>query len=236
MLRVLPRLAPKGWAPSALRAYVVTDDKYMEGPGIGLVDKLVAAAEGGATMIQLRLKNQKTGTYVDLARATRTALDRFNPRPWLIIDDRLDVCLAAEADGLHIGDGDLSPKDARKWLGPDRILGVSTYSELPRIDEAIEAGADYVATGSLQASTTKKIKTIKGLDPIPGVHKHIDGRAGLVSIGGVDATLAQSSCAAGCDGAAAVSFILDGTTAEDVRDRTARLLDGAEQGVRSRSA
>jgi len=218
-----------------LRAYVVTDDKYLDGPGIGLLEKIRAAAEGGATMVQLRLKKVPTATYVDLARSSRQILEEFGEhRPWLVIDDRLDVCLVADADGLHIGDKDMDPVDARRWLGAGRILGVSTYGEHARIDAAHAAGADYIGTGSISSSTTKSSCVAKGVDPIPKIREHVAGRMGIVSIGGVDDALARATCAAGCDGAAAVSYILEGKTADDVRQRTANLLRGADEGIRER--
>eukprot|EP00928_Gymnodinium_smaydae_P011109 TRINITY_DN14141_c0_g5_i1.p2 TRINITY_DN14141_c0_g5~~TRINITY_DN14141_c0_g5_i1.p2 ORF type:complete len:237 (+),score=55.81 TRINITY_DN14141_c0_g5_i1:75-785(+) len=231
--RSFVRLAPCGWNAASLRAYVVTDDKYLDGPGPALVEKLVAAAEAGATSVQLRLKEVKTARYVELARATRAALDKLPHRPWLFIDDRLDVCLVSGADGLHIGDGDMDPADARRWLGDDRILGVSTYGEFDRIDAAFRAGADYVATGAIRASGTK-VCSAKGVEPIPGIRTYVGDRGGLVSIGGVDAELARATCVAGCDGAAAVSYILEATTLDEVRNRTRLLREAAEAGVAER--
>ena len=97
------------------------------------------ACGAGVTLVQLREKDVSTGRYYDLAQQVKTVTDRYHVP--LIIDDRIDVCQAVDAAGVHIGDADLPVDVARKLLGPDKILGVSAKS-VARAEAAAAAGAD----------------------------------------------------------------------------------------------
>ena len=118
-----------------------------------------ALASAGVELLQLRAKRHPTGAFLDLARATRDALDGSGVP--LLINDRVDVALMADADGAHVGAGDLAPPDARALLGPERILGVTAHdaAELEAVDPAV---ADYVGYGAVFGTNTRSGAEICG--------------------------------------------------------------------------
>ena len=115
-----------------------------------------AALRGGVTLLQLREKDKTTREYLELAQAVH-ALTRKYDVP-LIIDDRLDIALAMDAEGVHLGQSDLPIDLARRILGPDKIIG-ATAKTVPQAWEAYEQGADYLGVGAIYPTTTK-VKTI----------------------------------------------------------------------------
>ena len=115
-----------------------------------------AALRGGVTLLQLREKDRTTREYLELAQAVH-ALTRKYDVP-LIIDDRLDIALAMDAEGVHLGQSDLPVDLARRILGPEKIIG-ATAKTVPQAREAWEQGADYLGVGAIYPTTTK-VKTI----------------------------------------------------------------------------
>ena len=115
-----------------------------------------AALQGGVTFLQIREKDKTTREYLDLARKVHTLTRKYNVP--LIIDDRLDIALAMDAEGVHLGQSDLPIDLARKILGPDRIIG-ATAKTVPQALEAWQQGADYLGVGAIYPTTTK-VKTI----------------------------------------------------------------------------
>lgn len=217
--------------------YLVTDDKYITAD---FPQRVGAFIDGGVSCIQVRLKKANTAAYVEL---TRKVLEIARPRGVpVIVDDRLDVCLATEADGLHVGDGDLDPVIARRLLGPSRLLGISTYGEKDRIIVACgqDVRADYVAGGGVAVSTTKTYLT-KGAHALRGVKDFLVSlphSPPLVAIGGIGCGNAADVVLSGADGVACVSSLLDGPAAGDLQ-RTkelrkiidaARAADGEREG------
>src|SRR3954469_1725139 len=114
-----------------------------------LVDLVSAFVKGGAAVVQLRLKDATTGELLRLARAARPLCAG---RSLLVINDRADVARLSGADGVHLGQDDLPPREARKLLGPEALIGISTHS-----DAEIEAaeGADYIGFGPIFATGSK---------------------------------------------------------------------------------
>src|ERR671937_142533 len=139
---------------SALRLYLLADTGLLAPER--LVDAVSAALRGGVTAVQLRAKDATTLEQLELARALRRVC--HNAGAPLVVNDRVDVALAAEADGVHvghIGEEDLSPQDARKLLGPGAIVGVSVGSaQEARL--ATAQGASYVSAGPMFATQTKQ--------------------------------------------------------------------------------
>lgn len=131
--------------PNSLRLLAITDD-LRDGVG-GLVDRASAAVRGGATMVQLRLKNADPRTLVEVARALVAAL----PVP-VVVNDRADVALAAGADGVHLGAEDVPPRALRPALPRGFIVGASVGSDA---ELANAAGADYVGIGPVFATASK---------------------------------------------------------------------------------
>ena len=135
----------------SLKLYLVTN-RYQDSLE-SFLEKVETACRSGVTIIQLREKNLTTNQYYQLAKQVKEITDAYQVP--LIIDDRLDVCLAVDAAGLHIGDDELPVSVARKVLGPEKILGV-TAKTVKRALEAEGGGADYLGTGAIFPTTTKE--------------------------------------------------------------------------------
>ena len=118
--------------------------------------RVEAALQGGATILQLREKNRSTREYIALAEKVHVLTRRYGVP--LIIDDRVDVALAADAEGVHLGAEDRTGAAARRILGPDRIIGATAKTVPWAMDEAAQ-GADYLGVGAIYPTTTK-VKTV----------------------------------------------------------------------------
>ena len=114
------------------------------------------ALKGGVTLMQLREKNRTTKEYIELAQAVHEICRKYNVP--LIIDDRVDVMLAVDCEGVHLGAEDMPLEMARRLIGPDKILG-ATAKKVDVAKAAYEAGADYLGVGAIYPTTTK-VKTI----------------------------------------------------------------------------
>ena len=115
-----------------------------------------AALEGGITLMQIREKDRTTREYMALAEKVHALASRYGVP--LIIDDRLDVAMAIDAEGVHLGQSDLPIDIARRIFGPDKIIG-ATAKTVPQALEAYEQGADYLGVGAIYPTTTK-VKTV----------------------------------------------------------------------------
>ena len=115
-----------------------------------------AALQGGVTFLQLREKEKTTRDYLALAEKVHKLAQKYNVP--LIIDDRLDIAMAMDAEGVHLGQSDLPVHIARKLLGPDKIIG-ATAKTVPQALEAWDQGADYLGVGAIYPTTTK-VKTV----------------------------------------------------------------------------
>lgn len=115
-----------------------------------------AALQGGVTFLQLREKDKSTREYLSLAEKTHDLTRKYNVP--LIIDDRLDIAMAVDAEGVHLGQSDMPVHIARKLFGPDKIIG-ATAKTVPQALEAYEQGADNLGVGAIYPTTTK-VKTI----------------------------------------------------------------------------
>lgn len=118
--------------------------------------KVEQALIGGATMVQLREKQRTTREYIELAKKVHDITKRY--RVPLIIDDRVDVALATDAEGVHVGADDMPIELARKIMGNDKIVG-ATAKTVPWAKEAYKQGADYLGVGAIYPTTTK-VKTV----------------------------------------------------------------------------
>jgi thiamine-phosphate pyrophosphorylase len=183
--------------------YLVTDGPLCAARGV--IETVRAAVEGGATMVQLRDPGASARELVATAKAL-VALLRPRGIP-LIVNDRADVALAADADGVHLGQDDLSPRHARRLLGPGRVIGLSVGSpaEFAASEDELPF-VDYLGTGPLRVTTTKAdAGAAIGIDGLVAVRTLTN--LPLVAIGGIDAALAAEAAAAGADGVAVVSAI-----------------------------
>ena len=134
--------------------YFITDStNYSEEEFLYRVEQ---ALMGGITLLQLREKDKSTREYIDLAEKVHTLTKKYNVP--LIIDDRVDVALAIDAEGVHVGQSDMPVSTARKLMGYDKIVGATTKT-VPQALEAYEQGADYLGVGAIYPTTTK-VKTV----------------------------------------------------------------------------
>ena len=134
--------------------YFITDStNYSEEEFLYRVEQ---ALMGGITLLQLREKDKSTREYMDLAEKVHTLTKKYNVP--LIIDDRVDVVLAIDAEGVHVGQSDMPVSIARKLMGDDKIVGATTKT-VPQALEAYEQGADYLGVGAIYPTTTK-VKTV----------------------------------------------------------------------------
>jgi len=173
-----------------------------------------AAVRGGTTLVQLRDKASGTGQQVALARALKRALDPF--RVPLIVNDRVDVALAAEAAGVHIGQDDMAATDARRLLGPDSVLGVTVHHP-SEADAVVASRDDYAGMGPVfETSSKRQEDPAIAPDGLARLIRHLRGRLPgfpVCGIAGIDAGNAAAVIEAGADGVAVISALF---MAEDV--------------------
>jgi thiamine-phosphate pyrophosphorylase len=182
--------------------YLVTDPEITGGRDV--IDVVGAAVRGGVTLVQLRDKEAGGRALLEAARALKALLDPLAIP--LIVNDRVDIALAAGAAGCHVGQSDLPDEAARALLGPERILGLS----IDRVEQARALGfqdVDYVAYGTFAATTTKPdagapvggagLGAVRALTALP-----------LIAIGGIHGGNAADAVRAGADGIAVVSAIM----------------------------
>ena len=198
----------------ALRLYLVTN-RYQDSLE-SFLKKVETACRSGVTIVQLREKNLTTNQYYQLAKQVKEITDAYQVP--LIIDDRLDVCLAVDAAGLHIGDDELPVSVARQVLGPDKILGV-TAKTVKRALEAEEGGADYLGTGAIFPTTTKENAPITLISTLKTICQKV--AIPVVAIGGLTSENLDQLIGTGIAGVAVVRDLMQ---AEDVEAKTQAFL------------
>ena len=213
------------FSPGRWRLYAITDERIARGRSHLQVAE--AVLRGGADVLQLRDKEAGGGKLYRVALQLRK-LTRDAGIP-LIVNDRLDIALAVDADGVHVGPEDLPASVARRILGPGKILGVSTET----VEEALQAekdGADYVGVGPVfEARGTKgDAGEPVGLERIAQIRRRC--RLPIVAIGGINEGNARKVREAGADAAAVISAIVAADDVEQAARRLKRMLGGAEEG------
>lgn len=197
---------PRFSFPSPL--YAIAD--RMGRSGLSYIDLAQQICAGGAKVLQLRFKNGKdqkdraVREFLHIAYQVRIISQRYGCM--LIINDRADIALALDADGVHVGQDDLPLMAVRKVLGPDKIIGVSTH-DLAQAIEAQGGGADYIGFGPLFSTQTKETGyTARGLDQLRTIRSHVD--VPIVAIGGVNGQRAPAALDAGANAVAMISDIV----------------------------
>ena len=198
----------------ALKLYLVTN-RYQDSLE-NFLEKVETACRSGVTIIQLREKNLTTNQYYQLAKQVKEITDAYQVP--LIIDDRLDVCLAVDAAGLHIGDDELPVSVARKVLGPEKILGV-TAKTVKRALEAEEGGANYLGTGAIFPTTTKENAPITLISTLKTICQRV--AIPVVAIGGLTSENIDQLVGTGIAGVAVVRDLMQ---AEDIEEKTQAFL------------
>jgi thiamine-phosphate pyrophosphorylase len=205
--------------PFDLRLYLVTDRDLAAGRP--LEDVVAAAVRGGVTAVQLREKKLETAPFIATAVRLRALLA---PRGVaLLINDRIDVAREAGADGVHLGQSDASPVEARRILGPDAIIGLSVESPA-QARAAADQGLDYLGVSPVFATPTKGdtgpawglegLRRLRAATALP-----------LAAIGGLNAANAAAVLAAGADGLAVVSAIMAASDPEAAARELRRMID-----------
>ena len=197
-----------------LRLYLVTN-RYQDSLE-NFLEKVETACRSGVTIIQLREKNLTTNQYYQLAKQVKEITDAYQVP--LIIDDRLDVCLAVDAAGLHIGDDELPVSVARKVLGPEKILGV-TAKTVKRALEAETSGADYLGTGAIFPTITKENAPITLISTLKTICQTV--AIPVVAIGGLTSENIDQLIGTGIAGVAVVRDVMQ---AEDIEAKTQAFL------------
>lgn len=197
------------------RLYAIADADQTGGRPLDRVVEAMLA--GGVSVLQLRVKDRPAGEFL---RAALTVRERTARAGCLfIVNDRLDVALAADADGVHLGQEDLPLEAARPLMG-DKLIGVSTHS-LSQAEQAEQGGADYIGFGPVFDTRTKQTGySSRGLSMLESVSRRV--RIPIVAIGGVTADNAPQTWSRGADAAAMIGYL---TRGRDVSARVRRVLD-----------
>ncbi len=180
--------------------YFITDSTSV--PEDRFLPAVEAACKGGATIIQLREKNRSTREYMELAEAVHGVTKRYGVP--LIIDDRVDVALAIDAEGVHVGQTDMPVRMARKLMGEGKIVGATTKT-VPQALEAYEQGADYLGVGAIYPTTTKVVTILTSVDTLKEIVKAVP--ISVNAIGGLNKDNIHVLKGSGISGICAVSAI-----------------------------
>lgn len=199
--------------------YLVTDRKQ---PAPGTFEKVVEEAlKGGATLVQLREKEGDTGLLYERAVKLKQITKAYHVP--LIIDDRIDIMMAADADGVHLGQSDIPAALARKLIGADKIMGVSAGT----LEEAVKAekdGADYLGVGAMFPTATKKDADITTPETLRKIMDTV--HIPVVTIGGMNERTIPLFKGYGLSGFAVVSAIMASREPEKAARKLKRIIDG----------
>ncbi|EPS71077.1 hypothetical protein M569_03682, partial [Genlisea aurea] len=212
-------VARRPFDPTDLLLYAVTDSRMNRKWGRSIGEAVEAAVDGGATILQLREKDAETKDFLESAKTCRAICSgRGVP---LLINDRIDVAVASDADGVHLGQSDMPVSVARSILGPDKIIGVSCKTP-EQAEKAWIDGADYVGCGGVYPTSTKENNSVIGLEGL----KRVCGASKLpvVGIGGIGVSNARRVMELGMEnlkGVAVVSAVFD---RESILDEARALL------------
>lgn len=209
-----------------LLLYAVTDRAWTG--EISLEQQIEEAIKAGVTLIQLREKDMEEAAFIEEARRVKALTARYGIP--LIINDSVAVALAADADGVHVGQGDLDAAKVRKLLGQDKILGVTAKT----VEQALRAqadGADYLGSGAVFGSATKKDACPMTMERLREITAAVS--VPVVAIGGINQENIMKLAGSGVAGVAVVSGIFGaediGAAVRNLR-RSAEIITGMEQG------
>ena len=208
----------------SLAVYIITDSTLSHGRSH--VEVAREAIRGGADVIQFREKNMNGRDLIATARELQDLCRQAGVL--FLVNDRVDVALAVDADGVHVGQEDMPADIARRLIGPDKVLGVSTRTPELAL-KAQQDGADYVGTGAIYATTTKNVASgPRGPELIDRIKQVVS--IPVVAIGGITVENAPECILHGADGCAVISAVVG---APDIADATRRL-HAAIEGARGR--
>jgi thiamine-phosphate pyrophosphorylase len=205
--------------PIPPKLYAITDARLS---GLSHAEQVARLADGGARLVQLRDKHASPREfYREAQEALRVARERGVK---LIINDRADIALALEADGVHLGQDDLPPAAARRFLGDHLIIGYSTH-DLAQVKAAARLSVDYVAFGPVFPTRSKENPdAVVGLSLLARARAALDAAIPLVAIGGITRENARATLEAGADSVAVISALV--SESNEIARRTQEFLDG----------
>ena len=187
--------------------------------------KVQEACRSGVTLVQLREKECSTREYYELAKKVKSITDTYQIP--LIIDDRVDICLAVDASGVHIGADELPVEVVRNMIGNDKILGV-TAKTVERALEAEQHGADYLGVGAIYPTTTKVITHPTSIETLRKIATTVS--IPIVAIGGIKEDNMEPLKGTGIAGVAIVSEIMKAENIQEkcqsLRRKVAKILGG----------
>ncbi len=205
--------------------YVITDAKLS--PGRSHLEVAQAAIEGGASIIQFRDKEMSTRQLEETARKIKELTDEASIP--LIINDRLDVALAVDADGVHVGQDDMPAALARQLIGPHKILGVSAST----VEEALQAereGADYVSASPVFTTPTKPdAPPPTGLEGLRAIVEAVN--LPVIAIGGINEKNAAEVIEAGAQGIAVISAVISAPDIVAAARHLRETVEAARKGI-----
>ncbi|WMI81281.1 thiamine phosphate synthase [Anaerotignum sp. MB30-C6] len=190
-----------------LLLYAVTDRTWLNGRR--LADDVEKALLGGATFVQLREKDADFDTFLEQAKEVKEVCKKYGVP--FVINDNIEVALAVDADGVHVGQSDMEAGSVRERLGADKIIGVSTRT----VEEALlaqERGADYVGVGAMFNTSTKLDASDVSFEGLKEICTGID--IPVVAIGGISLNNVEELSGTGIDGVAVVSALF---AAQDIK-------------------
>lgn len=203
--------------------YFITDSTGMNEKDF--LEKVESALKGGVTLLQLREKEKTTREYINLAKKVKKITSQYNVP--LIIDDRLDVALASCADGVHLGQMDMTVADARKIAGDGFIIGATAKTPSQAII-ACEEGADYLGVGAIFPTTTKVKTVITSVDTLKEICNNVPVPTN--AIGGLNKDNINVLNGSGISGICVVSAIMKSDNpeleAKKLKEKTIQLLGG----------
>lgn len=209
----------------SLLLYAITDQSWLNGQT--LYDQVEQALQGGATFLQLREKHLDYDSFLRLAKDIKPLTDRFGVP--FVINDNVDVALACDADGVHVGQTDMYSQNVRQKIGPNKILGVSAQT----IEQALEAeknGADYLGVGAMFATATKEEATVVTYERLKEICRAVS--IPVVAIGGINETNTLQLKGSGIAGISVISAIF---ARPNIIQATKNLYDLAKQAAEDKA-
>ena len=205
-----------------LKLYAITDSSWLNGDT--LAHQVELAIAGGATIVQLREKNKSKEALKELALEIKSVCNRYKV-PFIVNDD-VELAKEIDADGVHVGQNDASVKSARQILGADKIVG-ATAKTIEQAQIAQEQGADYLGSGAVFGSTTKKDALPMTMELLNEICHSV--QIPVVAIGGIDATNIGQLKGTDIAGAAVVSGIFAHPDIKEAARKLYMLLDFIQQ-------
>lgn len=198
--------------------YLCTDRDLMTTETIEEAVEL--AIKGGVTIVQLREKECQGKEFLKIAQSVKEVTDAYEIP--LIINDRVDVALAVDADGVHLGQKDIPAEIARELLGQDKIIGVSAYNAELAL-QAQKAGADYIGVGDVFGTSTKSGTHHVSLEELVKIRNTV--KIPMVAIGGVNTENVGQLAGIGVNGVAVISAVLGAKNITEAAEEMVRLVD-----------